>query len=99
LADLVAVSIVALEPRAAAVEVRALVKALPPGVDLLLGGAQMEAVKPLARCELTALGSLEELERYLVERRSRAARQARRGAPTEGSRAVPPAAARGLSVL
>ncbi|HEY0467252.1 MAG TPA: MerR family transcriptional regulator [Polyangiaceae bacterium] len=78
-ADLVALSIVALEPRAAGVEVRALAKALPPGVNLLLGGAQAHAVSLVARCELSALGSLEELERYLVERRSRAARLAQRG--------------------
>ncbi len=80
LADLVALSIVALEPGAAAIEVRALADALPAGVDLLLGGARAQAVNVIARCDLTALGSLEELERYLVERRSRVARQARRSA-------------------
>ncbi len=80
LADLVALSIVALEPGAAAIEVRALADALPLGVDLLLGGAQAQAVNVIARCDLTAIGSLQELERYLVERRSRAARQARRSA-------------------
>lgn len=78
LADLVAISIVALEPEAAAVEVRALVEALPRGVELLLGGAQAARVNVIAGCDLTTLGSFEELERYLVLRRSRAARQARR---------------------
>jgi methylmalonyl-CoA mutase cobalamin-binding subunit len=79
-ADLVAVSIVALEPEAAAAEVRALVAALPLGVDLLLGGAQAGVVSVIARCDVMALGSLEDLERYLVERRSRSARRVRRGA-------------------
>jgi len=79
-ADLVAVSIVALELEAAAAEVRALVAALPRGVDLLLGGAQAGAVSVIARCDVMALGSLEDLERYLVERRRRTARQVRRGA-------------------
>jgi len=79
-ADLVALSIVALAPQAAAVEVRELAEALPPGVDLLLGGAQAHAANLIAQRDLSPLGSLEELERYLVERRSRAARQARRGA-------------------
>jgi MerR family transcriptional regulator, light-induced transcriptional regulator len=86
LADLVALSVVALEPQAAAVEVRALIAALPPGVELLLGGAQAQAVNLIARCDFTTLGSLEELERYLVERRSRVARQARRAAATDSSR-------------
>jgi len=79
-ADLVAISIVALEPEAAAAEVRALMAALPRGVDLLLGGAQAGPVSELAQCDVLALGSLEELERYLVERRSRSARRVRRGA-------------------
>jgi len=96
LADLVALSIVALEPEAAAVEVRALTAALPPGVDLLLGGAQVDAVKVIAGCDLTALGSLAELERYLVERRSRAARQARRAVASDASRLGQPAAPRTL---
>jgi len=77
-ADLVGISIVALEPQAAAVELLALAEALAPGVDLLLGGAQAHAVKISAQRELTTFGSLEQLERYLVDRRSRAARQARR---------------------
>jgi hypothetical protein len=75
---LVGISIVALEPQAAAVELLALAEALAPGVDLLLGGAQAHAVKISAQRELTTFGSLEQLERYLVDRRSRAARQARR---------------------
>jgi methanogenic corrinoid protein MtbC1 len=79
-ADLVALSIVALQPQAAAVEVRELAEALPPGVDLLLGGAQAYAANVIAQRDLSPFGSLEELERYLVERRSRAARQARRDA-------------------
>jgi len=78
-ADFVGISIVALEPQAAAVELAALAEALPPGVDLLLGGAQANAVKATAQRGLTTFGSLEQLERYLVDRRSRAARQARRG--------------------
>ena len=59
---------------------RALVAALPRGVDLLLGGAQAGVVSVIARCDVMALGSLEDLERYLVERRSRTARRVRRGA-------------------
>ena len=85
LADVVALSVVALEPEIAAAEVRALVEALPPGVDLLLGGAQAHAVNAIAGCELTPFASLLELERYLVERRSRAARKARRDAASDGS--------------
>ena len=79
-ADLVAISIVALDSQAAAIELVALAEALPKGVDLLLGGAQAQAVEVVAGCGLTVFGSLEQLERYLVDRRSRVARQAQRGA-------------------
>jgi MerR family transcriptional regulator, light-induced transcriptional regulator len=96
LADLVAISIVSLKPRAAAIEVKALMAALPDGVDLLLGGAQASAVNGIARCDLTVLGSLEEFEHYLVERRSRAARSARRAAALDASRFVPPVGLRAL---
>jgi MerR family transcriptional regulator, light-induced transcriptional regulator len=85
LADVVALSIVALEPQAAAVELQTLVEALPAGVDLVLGGAQAHAANVIARCDLTLMSSLEELERYLMTR-GRAVRLVRRATANEGPR-------------
>ena len=67
-AELVALSILVLDPRAAEVEIRALLGALPTGVDVVLGGPGASSISERVD-GVTALESLDAFERFLTARR------------------------------
>ena len=67
-AELVALSVLVLDRRAADSEIRALVAELPPHVDVVVGGPGADDVAERVP-GVTPLGSLEHFERFLAERR------------------------------
>jgi MerR family transcriptional regulator, light-induced transcriptional regulator len=71
-AALVALSVLALDSSGVEHEIRALMRELPAGVDLVIGGAGAFSVA--ARVPgVTAFGALDEFERFLTKRREAAA--------------------------
>jgi methanogenic corrinoid protein MtbC1 len=69
-AELVALSVLVLDPKDAEVEIRTLVRELPEGIDVVVGGAGAYGLSELIP-SITTPATLEEFERFLAARRER----------------------------
>jgi methanogenic corrinoid protein MtbC1 len=71
-AELVALSVLVLDPKDAELEIRALVRELPDGVEVVVGGAGAYGLAELIP-GITTPASLQQFERFLAARREAAA--------------------------